>query len=194
MKNQSACLRPPAALSTFPAAEDLSRLVSSSSDAPADDGERRKAALFGSGRRISNINILPYLPTSLSFGKSLHGFQPSCWVCRNPRLDRLCGLIACVILVFFHTSGQKLLYKVGLIRNLVDFGCERITGLIRLGRRKKQCDLDWKGCNQNSLWICMYAMMYLFLHIHNSVFKIYWKSLRLPKEDQEASRFPFTHP
>ena len=90
MKNQSACLRPPAALSTFPAAEDLSRLVSSSSDAPADDGERRKAAVFGSGRRISNINILPYLPTSLSFCKSLHGFQPSCWVCRNPRLDRLC--------------------------------------------------------------------------------------------------------
>lgn len=69
---------------------DLSRLVSSSSDAPADDGERRKAAVFGSGRRISNINILPYLPTSLSFCKSLHGFQPSCWVCRNPRLDRLC--------------------------------------------------------------------------------------------------------
>lgn len=53
-------------------------------------GERRKAAVFGSGRRISNINILPYLPTSLSFCKSLHGFQPSCWVCRNPRLDRLC--------------------------------------------------------------------------------------------------------
>lgn len=89
-ENQSACLRPPAALSTFPAAEDLSRLVSSSSDAPADDGERWKAALFGSGRRISNINILPYLPTSLSFCKSLRGFQPSCWVCRNPRLDRLC--------------------------------------------------------------------------------------------------------
>ena len=77
------------------------------------------------------------------------------------------GLIACVILVFFHTSGQKLLYKVGLIRNLVDFGCKRITGLIRLGRRKKQCDLDWKGCNQNSLWICMYAMMYLFLHTYS---------------------------
>ena len=184
MKNQSACLRPPAALSTFPAAEDLSRLVSSSSDAPADDGERRKAALFGSGRRISNINILPYLPTSLSFCKSLHGFQPSCWVCRNPRLDRLCY---CCLFPYFWP-------KVGLIRNLVDFGCKRITGLIRLGRRKKQCDLDWKGCNQNSLWICMYAMMYLFLHIHNSVFKIYWKSLRLPKEDQEASRFPFTHP
>ena len=51
--------------------------------------------------------------------------------------------------------------------NLVDFSCKRITGLIRLGRRKKQCDLDWKGCNQNSLWICMYAMMYLFLHTYS---------------------------
>ena len=74
------------------------------------------------------------------------------------------GLIVCVILVFFHSSGQKLLYKVGLIRNLVDFGCKRTTGLIRLDRGKKYCYLDWKGCNQNSLCIYMYAIMYLFLH------------------------------
>lgn len=83
------------------------------------------------------------------------------------------GLIACVIVVFFHTSGQKLLFKVGLIRNLVDFGCKRITGLIRLGRRKKQCDLDWKGSKQSlDMHVC--NDVFVLTHIlTNSVFKIY---------------------